>query len=209
MGGGARTALGVLTKRRLATLGRDLGIELPPAATKDEQLARLEAGDIALERLLPRLTRDELRTACRARDLDPRGRRAASSWRASSAPAPPPSSIPPPTPATAASPTPRACRTPATSPPSAAASTYQLKDPSVTDPEIEHFRSLHLDLDRAVLTAYGWTDILATPGLSPFTTPQTPNRPNPLPILRRRNPRPPLRPECRACRGGPALALKP
>jgi superfamily II DNA or RNA helicase len=58
----------------LATLGRDLGIELPPGSSKEEQLARLERTELAIDRLLPRLTRDELRAACRAQELDPRGR---------------------------------------------------------------------------------------------------------------------------------------
>ncbi|MEZ4401313.1 MAG: type IIL restriction-modification enzyme MmeI [Kofleriaceae bacterium] len=45
----------------------------------------------------------------------------------------------------------------------------QLKDPDVTDPAIDALRQLHLDLDRAVLAAYGWDD-LPVPA---FTTPVT------------------------------------
>jgi hypothetical protein len=38
--------------------------------------------------------------------------------------------------------------------------TYNLlKDASVTEEPIERLRRLHEDLDRAVLTAYGWTDL--------------------------------------------------
>lgn len=48
--------------------------------------------------------------------------------------------------------------------------TYNLlKDPRCTDAPIEHLRALHLDLDRAVLAAYGWSD-LEPPA---FTTPAT------------------------------------
>ena len=35
----------------------------------------------------------------------------------------------------------------------------QLKDPEVEDPAIQDLRALHLDMDRAVLAAYGWADI--------------------------------------------------
>lgn len=45
-----------------------------------------------------------------------------------------------------------------------------LKDPACDDPAILALRALHLDLDRAVLEAYGWADIEAPP----YTTPQTP-----------------------------------
>ncbi len=49
--------------------------------------------------------------------------------------------------------------------------TYNLlKDPRCTDAPIEHLRALHLDLDRAVLAAYGWSDLEPPP----FTTPGTP-----------------------------------
>lgn len=34
-----------------------------------------------------------------------------------------------------------------------------LKDPVCDDPAILALRALHLDLDRAVLGAYGWTDL--------------------------------------------------
>ena len=47
----------------------------------------------------------------------------------------------------------------------------KLKDPDCTDPEIVRLRELHLEMDRAVLTAYGWTDL--SDRVPPFTTPQT------------------------------------
>lgn len=43
-----------------------------------------------------------------------------------------------------------------------------LKDPTVTDPAVQHLRALHLDLDRAVLAAYGWPI-----DVPPYTTPTT------------------------------------
>jgi len=45
----------------------------------------------------------------------------------------------------------------------------QLTDPRVADPEIEALRRLHLDMDRAVLAAYGWQDIEAPPYTTPVT----------------------------------------
>lgn len=45
-----------------------------------------------------------------------------------------------------------------------------LKDPACTDPAVLALRALHLDLDRAVLAAYGWSGI----DVPPYTTPQTP-----------------------------------
>ena len=47
----------------------------------------------------------------------------------------------------------------------------KLKDPECNDPEILHLRELHLEMDRAVLTAYGWTNLLAK--VPPFPTPHT------------------------------------
>lgn len=38
-----------------------------------------------------------------------------------------------------------------------------LKDPTCHDPAIEHLRRLHEEMDRAVLDAYGWTDIEVPP----------------------------------------------
>jgi hypothetical protein len=49
----------------------------------------------------------------------------------------------------------------------------RLKDPDCGDPVIGHLRELHLEMDRAVLTAYGWADLIDKPGVPPFTTPQT------------------------------------
>lgn len=47
----------------------------------------------------------------------------------------------------------------------------RLKDPDCQEPEVLALRELHLELDRAVLTAYGWTDLV--PLVPPYTTPQT------------------------------------
>ena len=50
-------------------------------------------------------------------------------------------------------------------------STYNaLKDPACADPAIVALRDLHVELDRAVLRAYGWHDI----EVPPYTTPRTP-----------------------------------
>ncbi|MDP2270044.1 MAG: N-6 DNA methylase [Archangium sp.] len=45
----------------------------------------------------------------------------------------------------------------------------QLKDPNCRTQELEALRALHLNLDRAVLEAYGWTDLT----VPPYTTPET------------------------------------
>ena len=45
-----------------------------------------------------------------------------------------------------------------------------LKDPASEDPAILTLRALHIELDRAVLHAYGWHDIK----VPPYTTPRTP-----------------------------------
>jgi hypothetical protein len=45
-----------------------------------------------------------------------------------------------------------------------------LKDPDNNDPAILALRALHIELDRAVLHAYGWDDI----EVPPYTTPRTP-----------------------------------
>lgn len=45
-----------------------------------------------------------------------------------------------------------------------------LKDPSITDPRIIALRELHLEMDRTVLAAYGWSDI----PVPPYTDPATP-----------------------------------
>jgi hypothetical protein len=39
----------------------------------------------------------------------------------------------------------------------------RLKDASVTDPEVQALRALHEEVDRAVLAAYGWSDIPVPP----------------------------------------------
>jgi hypothetical protein len=47
--------------------------------------------------------------------------------------------------------------------------TYNLlKDPDCHDPDIEALRALHVDMDRAVLAAYGWSDIAVPPYPMPF-----------------------------------------
>jgi hypothetical protein len=45
----------------------------------------------------------------------------------------------------------------------------QLKDPEHTDAEIEELRRLHVEMDRAVLAAYGWSDIEPPPFTDPVT----------------------------------------
>jgi hypothetical protein len=45
----------------------------------------------------------------------------------------------------------------------------QLKDPEHTDAEIEELRRLHLEMDRAVLAAYGWSDMEPPPFTDPVT----------------------------------------
>jgi hypothetical protein len=45
-----------------------------------------------------------------------------------------------------------------------------LKDPSVTEARIVHLRDLHVEMDRTVLAAYGWSDI----EVPPYTDPVTP-----------------------------------
>jgi hypothetical protein len=45
----------------------------------------------------------------------------------------------------------------------------QLKDPEHVDAEIEELRRLHVELDRAVLAAYGWSDIEPPPFTAPVT----------------------------------------
>jgi N-6 DNA Methylase len=45
----------------------------------------------------------------------------------------------------------------------------QLKDPEHSDPEIDELRRLHVEMDRAVLAAYGWSDIEPPPFTEPVT----------------------------------------
>ena len=51
-----------------------------------------------------------------------------------------------------------------------------LKDSACTNPAVLALRSLHLDLDRAILETYGWSDV----EVPPYTTPQTPKERNAL-----------------------------
>ncbi len=70
-----RSVLQTLPKRRLVDLGRDLGIVLTEAATRDAQVdALLSGGASDLESVLRALGRDELKAACRAHGLDDSGR---------------------------------------------------------------------------------------------------------------------------------------
>jgi hypothetical protein len=74
----AAGVLQVLSKARLNQLAReldvDLGVGVRADAQKSDQIASILAVESSLESLLPRLTRDELRAACRAHDLDHAGR---------------------------------------------------------------------------------------------------------------------------------------
>jgi hypothetical protein len=70
----ATGVLGVLSKSRLDELARSLDLPLATASQKTAQIASIVAAEPLLEQLLPRLTRDELRAACRAYALDHRGR---------------------------------------------------------------------------------------------------------------------------------------
>jgi hypothetical protein len=45
----------------------------------------------------------------------------------------------------------------------------QLKDPQVHDPKIVELRRLHEEMDRAVLAAYGWSDIAVPPYSDPIS----------------------------------------
>jgi superfamily II DNA or RNA helicase len=70
-----RSVLLTLPKRRLLDLGRDLGIVLLDAATRDGQVDALLAGGAReLEGLVRALGRDELKAACRAHGIDDSGR---------------------------------------------------------------------------------------------------------------------------------------
>src|SRR5579872_3254636 len=66
----AAGVLGVLSKARLSEIARTLDVQLPPDAQKAALVSSIVAAGSALDQLLPRLTRDELRGACRAHSLD-------------------------------------------------------------------------------------------------------------------------------------------
>ena len=68
------SVLGVLSKDRLAELGRVLRVPVAAEAPKAAQVAGLVAAGPGLDALLPRFTRDELRAACRAHAVDHSGR---------------------------------------------------------------------------------------------------------------------------------------
>ena len=44
-----------------------------------------------------------------------------------------------------------------------------LKDPDCNEPRVEELRRLHEEMDRAVLAAYGWSDIPVPPYGTPVT----------------------------------------
>ncbi len=69
-----RTVLSALPKLRLAELGRELGLALSDAPTKDAQIDALLPSLPPLPDLVGRLGRDELRAVCRALSLDDRAR---------------------------------------------------------------------------------------------------------------------------------------
>jgi superfamily II DNA or RNA helicase len=66
--------LGVLSKERLDQFARDLGVVLPLDAQKSVQVSKILATKPDLGTLLAKMTRDELRAACRAHSLDHKGR---------------------------------------------------------------------------------------------------------------------------------------
>ena len=70
----AAGVLNVMSRARLNQLARELDIGHLPEAQKSAQITRILGAEPALASLLPRLTRDELRAACRAHDLDHTGR---------------------------------------------------------------------------------------------------------------------------------------
>jgi hypothetical protein len=69
------SVLKVLTKDRIAAIGREFRVAVPPTATKDDQLAQLTgSGLVPFPELLRWLGRDELKAACRAHGLEYDGR---------------------------------------------------------------------------------------------------------------------------------------
>jgi len=69
------SVLEVLTKARLAAVGRELGVPLSAGATKEAQVDALASSPaLVFPELLRSLGRDELRAACRAHGLDDSGR---------------------------------------------------------------------------------------------------------------------------------------
>ncbi len=70
----AEGVLAVLTKARLGQISQDLGLSLAEGAKKSEQIENFDKLGLPLPSLLGRFTRDELRAACRAYELDHKGR---------------------------------------------------------------------------------------------------------------------------------------
>ena len=71
----SRSVLGLLPKSRLLDIGRDIGLAVPPTATKEAQVELLaSSGLVGFTSLMQSLGRDELRTACKAHGLEDSGR---------------------------------------------------------------------------------------------------------------------------------------
>ena len=70
----AAGVLGVLSKTRLEQFAREMGVTLPDGAQKTAQVSGILATNPPLATVLSRLTRDELRAACRAHSLDHKAR---------------------------------------------------------------------------------------------------------------------------------------
>ncbi len=70
-----RSVLAALAKSRIVEVGREFGVVVPTAGTKDVQAAALaDSGQLRLQDVLGALGRDELKAACRAHGLDDSGR---------------------------------------------------------------------------------------------------------------------------------------
>jgi hypothetical protein len=70
----ATGVLGVLSKERLSQLARELDIVIGADAQKAAQVAGIAKAQPAVDALLARFTRDELRAVCRAEKVDHKGR---------------------------------------------------------------------------------------------------------------------------------------
>jgi len=70
-----RTLLDTFYKSRLLELGRELGVRLADASTKEVQIqALMDSGQLGFDEILRSMGRDELKAACRAHGLDDSGR---------------------------------------------------------------------------------------------------------------------------------------
>lgn len=70
----SQSLLQVLTKERLAELGRELAVFVPSSATKDVRIDRLVSAAPPLPAIVKYMTRDELKAACRTHGFDDSGR---------------------------------------------------------------------------------------------------------------------------------------